>query len=167
MEDAQTGVVHFEVDCTYFSEVNGINPESMAWFEVCERLNLSSAERVFFALSRSMELNSHVFKPAEVITREGEPVHDAHIVMNGYVNISQQTGKTFRIGVGGVFGLAEGVLEIPHAYTVTAEGMVTTSVLPLSRVHRELPRVHKGLQGIERCTMMRIIDGAGVTAGEK
>ena len=94
MDDAQPSDVHFEVDYTYFSEVNGLNPDSIRWFEVCERLNLSSAERIFFALCRSMELDSHVFKPGDVIVREGSEVYEAHIMMNGYVNVSQKMGKT-------------------------------------------------------------------------
>ena len=47
MNDAQPSDVHFEVDYTYFSEVNGLNPDSIRWLEACERLNLSSAERIF------------------------------------------------------------------------------------------------------------------------
>ena len=167
MSDVPSRDVHFEVDYTYFAEVNGLNPDSIRWFEACERLNLSSAERIFFALCRSMELDNHVFKPGDVIVREGSDVHVSHIMMNGYVNVSQKNGKNFRVGIGGVFGLAEGVMNLPHAHTVIAEGMVTTSVIPLSKVQRELPRIHKGLQGIERCTMLRILNGAGVSVGEK
>jgi hypothetical protein len=167
MSDVPSRDVHFEVDYTYFAEVNGLNPDSIRWFEACERLNLSSAERIFFALCRSMELDNHVFKPGDVIVREGGEVHVSHIMMNGYVNVSQKNGKNFRVGIGGVFGLAEGVMNLPHAHTVIAEGMVTTSVIPLSKVQRELPRIHKGLQGIERCTMLRILNGAGVSVGEK
>ena len=167
MSDVPSRDVHFEVDYTYFAEVNGLNPDSIRWFEACERLNLSSAERIFFALCRSMELDNHVFKPGDVIVREGSEVHVSHIMMNGYVNVSQKNGKNFRVGIGGVFGLAEGVMNLPHAHTVIAEGMVTTSVIPLSKVQRELPRIHKGLQGIERYTMLRILNGAGVSVGEK
>jgi len=167
MNDAQPSDVHFEVDYTYFSEVNGLNPDSIRWLEACERLNLSSAERIFFALCRSMELDSHVFKPGDVIVREGSEVYESHIMMNGYVTVSQKNGKNFRVGIGGVFGLAEGVMDLPHAYTVIAEGLVTTSVIPLSKVQKDLPRIHKGLQGIERCTMLRILNGAGVSVEEK
>ena len=167
MSDVPSRDVHFEVDYTYFAEVNGLNPDSIRWFEACERLNLSSAERIFFALCRSMELDSHVFKPGDVIVREGSEVHVSHIMMNGYVNVSQKNGKNFRVGIGGVFGLAEGVMNLPHTHTVIAECMVTTSFIPLSKVQRELPRIHKGLQGIERCTMLRILNGAGVSVGEK
>lgn len=167
MSDTDSAGVHFEVDYTYFSEVNGLIPDSTRWYEACERLNLSSAERIFFALCRSMELDSHVFKPGDMIAREGEEVYDAHIVMSGHVNVTQKTGKTFRVGIGGVFGLAEGVMSLPHAYTVSADDVVTTSVIPLLKVHRELPRVHKGLKGIERCTIMRILNGAGVSVGEE
>ena len=162
MDDTESSSVHFEVDKGHFAEVIGINPESNAWHETCERLNLSSAQRIYYALERSIEMHTHIFKPGEVIAIEGQEVHDAHIIMNGYVTVSQKSGKEFRVGSGGVFGLAEGVMELHHAYTVTAEGMVTTSVISMSKVHRELPRVHKGLQGIERCTMMRILSGAGV-----
>jgi hypothetical protein len=167
VNDQQSAGVAFEIDDTYFADVTGINPDSTAWFSVCERLNLPSAERIFFALCRSMALNSHVFKPGEVIAAEGTEVHESHIVMNGYVTVTQASGKSFRVGMGGVFGLAEGVMDLPHAYTVTAQGMVTTSVMPLSRVHREMPRIHKGLQGIERCTMMRIISGSGANIVDK
>ena len=58
-------------------------------------------------------------------------------------------------------------MDLPHAYTVIAEGLVTTSVIPLSKVQKDLPRIHKGLQGIERCTMLRILNGAGVSVEEK
>ena len=163
MNKTEPGSVHFEVDKDHFSEVIGINPESNVWHETCERLNLSSAQRIFFALERSLDLHTHIFKPGEIIAREGQEVDDAHIIMNGYVTVSQKLGKEFRVGSGGVFGLAEGVMDLHHAYTVTAEGMVTTSVISMAKVHRELPRIHKGLQGIERCTMMRILSGAGVS----
>lgn len=163
MSDIEPESVHFEVDKGHFSEVIGLNPESNAWHETCERLNLSSAQRIFFALERSLDLHTHIFKPGEIIAREGQAVDDSHIIMSGYVTVSQKSGKEFRVGSGGVFGLAEGVMDLHHAYTVVADGMVTTSVIPMSKVHRELPRVHKGLQGIERCTMMRILSGAGVS----
>jgi len=163
MNKTEPGSVHFEIDKDHFSEVIGINPESYLWHETCERLNLSSAQRIFFALERSMDLHTHIFKPGEIIAREGQEVDDSHIIMNGYVTVSQKLGKEFRVGSGGVFGLAEGVMDLHHAYTVTAEGMVTTSVISMAKVHRELPRIHKGLQGIERCTMMRILSGAGVS----
>ena len=163
MDDTESSGVHFEVDKGHFAEVIGINPESNAWQETCERLNLSSAQRIFFALERSLDLHTHIFKPGEIIAREGQEVDDAHIIMNGYVTVSQKSGKEFSVGSGGVFGLAEGVMDLHHAYTVTAEGMVTTSVISMAKVHRELPKIHKGLQGIERCTMMRILSGAGVS----
>ncbi len=163
MNDTEPKGVHFEVDKGHFAEVIGINPESNAWHETCERLNLSSAQRIFFALERSLDLHTYIFKPGEIIAREGQEVDDSHIIMNGYVTVSQKSGKEFRVGSGGVFGLAEGVMDLHHAYTVVADGMVTTSVISMSKVHRELPRIHKGLQGIERCTMMRILNGAGVS----
>jgi len=113
VNDQQSAGVAFEIDDTYFADVTGINPDSTAWFSVCERLNLPSAERIFFALCRSMALNSHVFKPGEVIAAEGAEVHESHIVMNGYVTVTQASGKSFRVGMGGFLVLPKALWTCP------------------------------------------------------
>lgn len=160
MTTSDSANIAFEVDASHFAEFSGINVESTAWHATAERLALSSAQRIFYALCKSLDLQNHVFYNGQFLARENEDVIQAHIVMNGNVLVSKD-GKSCHVGIGGVFGLAEGLSSRPHSYTVAANGLVTTNSITIAKAQREWPRLHKGLQGIARCTMIRILSATG------
>jgi hypothetical protein len=162
MTTTELGEVAFHIEFSHFSQFSGQVPESVSWNEVCESLGLSSEQRIFYALSKSLILDTHVFSPGREIAKEGDGVYEVHVIQDGYVTV-KRGDSSYRVGSGGVFGLAEGILRRPHMYTVIAEGLVTTNSITMAKVALDWPNVHKGLKGIERSTIIRILRSAGIT----
>lgn len=149
--------VEYEVSLKNFSSVNLLKPDTQAWSNACDQLGLTSAERSFYALCKATELQGHIFKPHQLICTQGEIVDYAHLVIAGRVEII--SGKqSLRVGPGAVFGLAEGIMEQTHMLTARALDVATTMAIPMSKVLLEWSRMHKGLRGIERCTVMRVLN---------
>lgn len=149
--------VEYEVSLKNFSSINLLKPDTQAWSNACDQLGLTSAERSFYALCKATELQGHIFKPHQLICTQGEIVDYAHLVIAGRVEII--SGKqSLRVGPGAVFGLAEGIMEQPHMLTARALDVATTMAIPMSKVLLEWSRMHKGLRGIERCTVMRVLN---------
>jgi hypothetical protein len=161
---AASGDIQFEISFDHFSHFKFLKPYSDSWNEMCNKLELNSAERIFYALCKSTEMNSHVYKPSQLICTQGAPVSHAHVVIGGYVELVTRQ-HTMRVGPGAVFGLAEGIMTLPHLYTVRATEVVTTSAIPMAKVLKEWPQMHKGLRGIERCTVMRVLGESAQTKG--
>lgn len=149
--------IEYEISLKSFSSVNLLKPDTEGWSAVCDQLGLTSAERIFYALCKATELQGHVFKPRQLICTNGEMVNYAHVVIGGRVEIISGH-QTMRVGPGSVFGLAEGIMEKTHMVTARALDVVTTTAIPMSKVLTEWSRMHKGLRGIERCTVMRVLN---------
>ena len=49
-----------------------MNQDSGISHDTCDRLRFSSAQRIFYAPVKSLELDSYVFKPGRAITTQGE-----------------------------------------------------------------------------------------------
>ena len=149
--------IAYEVSMAQLPDFHGIQHDTLLWNTTCDSLGLTSDQRIFYALCKSTHIDSHVFHPNASICRAGEDVHQAHIVVDGYVELSDGTRKV-KVGAGAVIGLAEGIIEQPHTWSAIAVGLVTTNAISMTKLLREWPLFHKGLRGIERCTISRITD---------
>lgn len=159
MEPQEAGPIEsfdFEIDLSRITALGLIGPTSPEAADAYERLGFSSAERLYHQLAGDLNLGVASFKPGDTLAIAGEDVINAYIVRNGTLE-SRATHRSFRLGPGSVIGLAEGLALRKHGMTVTALSEVSVSTIPIYRALRALYRMHKGLKGITRNTVMRIL----------
>lgn len=133
-----------------------LRSQSQVGIDVYQKLGLSSAERLFIDFIKNNSLTTSMHMENRRIAVRGEPVTQAFILMDGEA-IASDGNRRYRIGPGAVLGLAECIANEPHRLSVLARTTVTTGNLPVDRVLRELVNMNKGLRGISRTTVMRIL----------
>lgn len=148
--------LQFGVDLQRIAQLGMINPGSVEASQAYERLGLSSEDRLYFQLTRDLTLDTAAFRPGDRLAVEGQDVVNAYIVREGTLAVTVG-GRELRTGPGSVIGLAEGIAHHKHRMTVTAITVVSASVIPIYRAMRALSHMHKGLKGITRNTVMRIL----------
>jgi CRP-like cAMP-binding protein len=155
-EDADRGSMRFSVNLARVRAVGSAMPGSLAALAAYDQHRLASHERLYHQLIGDLSLVSAVFRPGDRIAVAGEDVVNAYIVRDGTMHaiIDRQAVP---IGPGSVIGLAEGLANVGHGMTVVAETVVTASVIPMHRALRALAGMHRGLRGITRNTVMRIL----------
>ena len=154
---------HFSVALSQVNQVNHAklvgtgNPLSSEAVESNEAVGLTTEDRLFFHLRQSTHLDRCVFNPGDQIAVRGERVHLAHIVISGEMTASD-VKNNFTLGSGSVIGLAEGMANLPHSFTVTAKETVHTRSIPVADAQQELVRLNAGLRGIFRTAIARTLD---------
>lgn len=146
----------FAVDSDRVNQVGLVNPASAQARQLFDALGLNSQERLFYSLVQRLTLSTCVFEPGRVIASHGAALAQAHLVVHGEVDL-QWHGRCFTVGPGAVIGLAEGIALLPMAMGAVARTTVRTSAIPIDRVLRRLPAMHKGLRAICRGTVSRIL----------
>lgn len=146
----------FGVDLTRIAALGLIGASTPEAAQAYDRLNFTSAERLYHQLAGDLNLGVATFGAGESLAVAGEDVINAYIVCTGTLS-AVSTDRRFRIGPGSVIGLAEGLALHKHRMTVTALTEVSASTIPIYRALRALYRMHKGLKGITRNTVMRIL----------
>jgi CRP-like cAMP-binding protein len=148
--------MRFSVDLGRVRAVGNAMPGSLAALAAYDQHGLASHERLYHQLVGDLALVTAVFRPGDRIAVAGEDVVNAYIVRDGAMQAILDR-RALRIGPGSVIGLAEGLANVGHGMTVVAETVVTTSVIPMHRALRALAGMHRGLRGITRNTVMRIL----------
>ena len=122
-------------------------------------LQLSSEESLFCRLWSSDMMRSEIHTKRALITQAGTPVEMAYIIFQGQA-VASWNGHQFHLGPGAVFGLAEGLCQQPHRWSVRAEGIVHTRSIPMAQALDELQQAATGLRSICRVVGARVM-GAG------
>ena len=148
---------HFSVASSHVKLVGTGNPLSSEAVEFNDAVGLTTEDRLFFHLRQSTHLDRFVFNPGDQIAVRGERVHLAHIIISGNVTASD-VKNNFTLGPGSVIGLAEGMANLPHSFTITAKETVHTCSIPIEDAQQELVRLNAGLRGICRTAIARTLD---------
>jgi hypothetical protein len=148
--------IDFSIDMGRLKLLGVLDPRSPAAMATFSQNQFSSQERLFFSLWASRLLNDGVFKIGEMLTHKGEIVVNAHIIISGELD-ADNGAKRFTLGPGSVLGLAEGLAHLPYSMTVMAKTVVTTRILRLDKIDREIPKMNAGIRGICRGAVMRTL----------
>ncbi len=148
---------HFSVAQSKVKPVGTGNPLSPETAGVNDAVGLTTEDRLFSSLKQNTHLDRCVFNPGDQIALRGDRVHLAHIVISGDMTASDAKNN-FTLGPGSVMGLAEGMANLPHSFTVTAKETVHTLSIPIEDAQQELARLNTGLRGICRTAIVRTLD---------
>jgi CRP-like cAMP-binding protein len=147
----------FSVDLSKVDAIGTLPPYSLDAFEAYSRHGLSSEDRLYYQLLSDLALETGAYKPGTLLCEYGQPVTNAYVVRQGEIAVHTE-GLSYRVGPGAVLGLAAGLANQPHNMTATALTVVTASVIPIFKAHRDITSCHPGLRGINRNTVMRILN---------
>lgn len=150
----------FSVDLKKIESVGSLHPDSIDALEAYNRLGLSSEDRLYYQIVSDMALETAAYKPGTVLCEFGQDVTDAYVIRQGEIELKTE-GLTYRVGPGTVLGLAAGLANHPHNMSATALTVVTASVIP-NKVFKAIHSCHLGLRGINRNTVMRILNLSSV-----
>lgn len=148
---------HFSVAQSKVKPANTDNPLSPEAVEVNDAVGVTTEDRLFFSLRQNTHLDSCMFNPGDQIAVRGDRVHLAHIVISGDMTASDAQNN-FTLGPGSVIGLAEGMANLPHSFTVTAKETVHTLSIPIEDAQQELVRLNVELRSICRTAIVRTLD---------
>ena len=146
----------FAIDVGRLNQLGILDPRSPAAMATFSQNQFSSQERLFFSLWASRLLNDGVFKIGEMLTHKGDIVVNAHVIISGELD-ADNGSQRFTLGPGSVLGLAEGLAHQPYSMTVMAKTVVTTRILRLDKIDREIPKMNAGIRGICRGAVMRTL----------
>ena len=151
-----SSALRFSVDLAKVEAMGTLPPYSPDAMAAYVKLGLSSEDRLYYQLVGELSLGSAAFKPGSHLCMKGQPAHDAYVVRQGELDV-QIDGASYRVGPGAVIGLASGLADRPHNMTATAVTVVTASVIPIFKALKAFAGCHPGLRGINRSTVMRIL----------
>lgn len=153
--------MHFSVDLAKVAAMGHLPPYSQDAMDAYVRLGLSSEDRLYYQLVSELSLDSAAFMPGRHLCERGQTVTDAYVVRQGELEV-QTEGASFRVGPGAVLGLAAGLADVPHNMTATALTVVTASIIPIFKALKAVGSFHPGLRGINRNTVMRVLNLSAV-----
>lgn len=153
---SKTNSLDFAIETGRMNQLGILDPRSPAALATFNQNQFSSQERLFFSLWASRLLNDGVFKIGEMLTYKGEIVVNAHIIISGELD-ADNGSQQFTLGPGSVLGLAEGLAHLPYSMSVRAKTVVTTRILRLEKIDREIPKMNAGLRGICRGAVIRTL----------
>ena len=152
----QAHAIDFAIDIDRLNKLGIMDPRSPTAMATFSQNQFSSQERLYFSLWASPLLNDGVFKIGEMLAHKGEIVVNAYIIISGELDAHDGTTR-FTLGPGSVLGLAEGLAHKPYSMTVMAKSVVTTRILRLDKIDREIPKMNAGIRGICRGAVMRTL----------
>jgi CRP-like cAMP-binding protein len=153
----------FKVDSFFFginvqklSQMGLLDSHGLPLTDTEQDTKLSSEEHLFSRLRSSSFLRSAIFSKGHTLFNQGDLVEEAHIIFQGQVRVT--SGETsFYMGPGAVIGLAEGIAQAPMPWTLRAETLLNTRIIPIQRAAEEIRNTDAGLRSICRVTVMRAI----------
>ena len=151
----------FSVDLNKIASVGSLQPYSIDALEAYTRHGLSSEDRLYYQLVSDLALETGAYKAGTKLCELGQPVANAYIIPQGEIELHTE-GLAYRVGPGAVLGLAAGLANQPHNMTATALTVVTASVIPIYKALKVITSCHPGLRGINRNTVMRILNLSSV-----
>lgn len=122
-----------------------------------DEAQLSSEERLYTRIWGSNLLKTGFFTRGEHLMLAGQPITEAHIIIQGQVTARDESQETL-MGPGCVIGLAEGLAGRPAQWTVRADSLLNTRVIPIARALEEVRHASPELRSICQMTVMRILD---------
>ena len=146
----------FEVSVDKLRALGIENPYSVRSLEAYASGQLSSDERLYFAVWGSHQTRSTAYAPRTAIATRGEEVRQAIFVVRGRI-IGSDGSQVYRLGPGAVLGLAEALADLPHQLSAVTVGAVEARLLPIHAVQAALPAMHAGLRGLLRAAVMRTL----------
>jgi CRP-like cAMP-binding protein len=150
----------FSVDLKKIESIGSLHPESIDALEAFNREGLSSEERLYYQIVSDLALETAAYKPGTQLCEFGQAVTDAYVIRQGEIELKTE-GQTYRVGPGTVLGLAAGLANQPHNMSAIALTVVSASVIP-NKVFKAIYSCHPGLRGINRNTVMRILNLSSV-----
>lgn len=150
----------FSVDLKKIDSIGSLHPDSIDALEAYNRQGLSSEERLYYQLVSDLALETAAYRPGTQLCEFGQAVTDAYVIRQGEIELKTE-GLTYRVGPGTVLGLAAGLANHPHNMSATALTVVTASIIP-NKVFKAIHSCHPGLRGINRNTVMRILNLSSV-----
>ena len=147
----------FSIDVKKLNSLGVIDPTSERAMKAFEQHEFTGAERLFFKLWGTEELNMGYFAVGQKLAERGEQPNTAYVIISGEVEGKDHSGS-YHLGPGSVLGLAEGLSRKVYEWDAFAKTAVTTKVIPLERALREVRGLNAGLKGICRSTVMRILN---------
>ncbi|WP_396433595.1 cyclic nucleotide-binding domain-containing protein [Limnohabitans sp.] len=149
--------MNFSVNLAKVAAMGTLSPYSHEAMDAYVRHGLSSEDRLYYQLVSELSLDSAAFMPGRNLCVAGQPASEAYVVRQGELEL-QTEGVRYRVGPGAVLGLAAGLAGVPHNMTATAVTVVTASVIPVFKALKGIGSFHPGLRGINRNTVMRILN---------
>ncbi|MFM6991924.1 MAG: cyclic nucleotide-binding domain-containing protein [Rhodoferax sp.] len=150
----------FVVDLEKIERIGNLHPDSLGALDAYKAQGLSSEDRLYYQLINDLALETAAYKPGSRLCEYGQAVSHACVVRRGDIEIKTE-GLTYRVGPGAVLGLAAGLANQAHNMTATALTVVTASVIP-NKLFNAINSCHLGLRGINRNTIMRILNLSSV-----
>lgn len=148
--------IDFGVDYNKFEKLD-INENNNFDDNYFDSKNLSSTERLFFRLWSNKLLNVRHVEIGEVIASRNEIPDHGFIIINGHASATNDAGK-YVFGPGYVFSLAEGMIGKKSSWDIVATSRVVLHCIQISSALSEAQNLNKGLKGICRFTIMRILN---------
>lgn len=148
--------IGFGVDTDKFEKL-GMSANDTADEAMFDSNDLSSTERLFFRLWSNKLLNVRHAEIGDVISSRNEIPDHGFIIINGKVSASNDRVK-YMFGPGCVFSLAEGMIGKKSSWDVVATTRVVLHCVQISGALSEAQNMNKGLRGICRFTIMRILN---------
>lgn len=146
----------FVVDLKKIELIGTLHPDSIQSLEAYNQHGLSSEERLYHQLINDLALETSAYKPGAQLCEFGQAVTQAFVIRQGDIELRTE-GLIYRVGPGAVLGLAAGLANQPHNMSATALTVVTASIIP-NKVFNTIKTCHLGLRGINRSTIMRILN---------
>lgn len=122
-----------------------------------DEAQLSSEERLYTRIWGSNLLKTGFFTRGENLMLAGQTITEAHIIIQGQVTAKDEHSEVL-MGPGCVIGLAEGLSGRPAQWTIRADSLLNTRVIPMARALEEVRNASPELRSICQMTVMRILD---------
>ncbi len=151
-----TSDLFFGINMNKLLRLGALDVARLTGEQAHDDLQLSSEESLFCRLWSSDMMRSEIHTKGTVITEAGTPVETAYIIFQGQA-VASWKGHQFHLGPGAVFGLAEGLCQQPHRWSVRAEGIVHTRSIPMAQAQEELTQAATGLRSICRVVGARVM----------
>ena len=116
----------------------------------------SAVQSLFLRVMVNDELESIAVSSPHDILREYQRGNGL-VITSGTVTLSNQENSRIQVGPGGVLGVAEVLSQVNFADSFEISQTVNALVIPVSRVSRSIKKLNKGLKGVFRAVVMRIL----------
>lgn len=146
----------FGINTQKLSKMGLLDSHGVPLTDAEQDTKLSSEEHLFSRLRSSSFLRSAIFSKGHVLFSQGDMVEEAHVIFQGQVRVVAGDAS-FYMGPGAVIGLAEGIAGMPMRWTLHAETLLNTRLIPIKRAVEEIRTTDAGLRSICRVTVMRTL----------
>lgn len=151
-------MLFFGINAKKLNELGVLNLNGLAEADSLDATKLTSEEHLFCRLWASNMLRSELFAKGDMLQTAGESVSMAHIIFHGEAAVCEGKQNKFLLGPGSVIGLAEGLAQIPARWSVKANSLLITRIIPIDKAIHEVAGTNAGLRSICRLATMRTLE---------